>query len=104
LDDTLSVGRHIVADWTQHPVRELYRAVYRRGSCWTPNGRLTVWPFAVRCDLPANGTYVTASARPWLVDPVRDLAVIVLTQRLFETASATQVHRHLQAAAYQPLG
>jgi hypothetical protein len=54
--------------------------------------------------MPATGTYVTASARPWLVDPVRDLAVIVLAQRRFETASAPQVHRHLLAAAYQPLG
>lgn len=36
----------------------------------------------------------------WLVDPARDLTVIVLTQRLFETAQAPQVHRDLQAAAY----
>lgn len=39
----------------------------------------------------------------WLVDPVRDLVVIVLTQRLFETAQAPQVHRDLQAAAYSAL-
>lgn len=36
----------------------------------------------------------------WLVDPARDLTVIVLTQRLFETAQLPQVHRDLQAAAY----
>jgi hypothetical protein len=47
---------------------------------------------------------MAASARPWLVDTVRDLAVLALTQCLFETASAPQLHRHLQAAAYQPLG
>jgi CubicO group peptidase (beta-lactamase class C family) len=35
----------------------------------------------------------------WLVDPGRDLVVIVLTQRLFETAHAPQVHTDLQAAA-----
>ena len=39
----------------------------------------------------------------WLVDPRRDLVVIVLTQRLFETALAPQVHRDLQAAAYAAL-
>jgi CubicO group peptidase (beta-lactamase class C family) len=36
----------------------------------------------------------------WLVDPVRDLTVIVLTQRLFDNALAPQVHTDLQAAAY----
>jgi len=39
----------------------------------------------------------------WLVDPVRDLIVIVLTQRVFEGAQAPQVHRELQAAAYAAL-
>ncbi len=36
----------------------------------------------------------------WLVDPARDLTVIVLTQRMFERAQAPQVHVDLQAAAY----
>ncbi len=40
----------------------------------------------------------------WLVDPGRDLAVIVLTQRLFEGAHAPQVHHDLQDAAYSALG
>ena len=39
----------------------------------------------------------------WLVDPNRDLTVIVLTQRLFETPLAPQVHVDLQAAAYAAL-
>jgi CubicO group peptidase (beta-lactamase class C family) len=39
----------------------------------------------------------------WLVDPARDLVVIVLTQRMFETAQAPQVHRDIQAAAYAAL-
>ncbi len=39
----------------------------------------------------------------WLVDPARDLTVIVLTQRLFETPQAPAVHRELQAAAYSAL-
>jgi CubicO group peptidase (beta-lactamase class C family) len=40
----------------------------------------------------------------WLVDPTRELTVIVLTQRLFETAQAPPVHRDLQAAALAALG
>jgi CubicO group peptidase (beta-lactamase class C family) len=36
----------------------------------------------------------------WLADPVLDLTVIVLTQRLFETAEPPAVHAELQAAAY----
>jgi CubicO group peptidase (beta-lactamase class C family) len=39
----------------------------------------------------------------WLVDPNHDLVVIVLTQRMFETAAAPQVHRDIQAAAYASL-
>jgi CubicO group peptidase (beta-lactamase class C family) len=39
----------------------------------------------------------------WLVDPERDLVVIVLTQRLFETPEPPAVHRELQAAAYRAL-
>jgi CubicO group peptidase (beta-lactamase class C family) len=40
----------------------------------------------------------------WLVDPAQDLAVIVLTQRMFESPMAPPVHRDLQAAAYSALG
>jgi CubicO group peptidase (beta-lactamase class C family) len=40
----------------------------------------------------------------WLVDPKRELTVIVLTQRLFETPQAPQVHRDLQAATLAALG
>jgi CubicO group peptidase (beta-lactamase class C family) len=39
----------------------------------------------------------------WLVDPERDLIVIVLTQRMFESPQAPQVHRDIQAAAYAAL-
>ncbi len=39
----------------------------------------------------------------WLVDPSRDLTVIVLTQRMFETPETPQVHRDIQAAAYAAL-
>jgi CubicO group peptidase (beta-lactamase class C family) len=39
----------------------------------------------------------------WLIDPARDLVVIVLTQRLFETSALPPVHRDIQAAAYAAL-
>jgi CubicO group peptidase (beta-lactamase class C family) len=35
----------------------------------------------------------------WRVDPARDLTVIVLTQRMFETSQPPPVHRDIQAAA-----
>jgi CubicO group peptidase (beta-lactamase class C family) len=40
----------------------------------------------------------------WLVDPVNDLIVIALTQRMWETSTPPQVHRDVQAAAYAALG
>lgn len=39
----------------------------------------------------------------WLVDPVRDLVVIVLTQRMFERAGTPEVHRVIQEAAYRAI-
>jgi CubicO group peptidase (beta-lactamase class C family) len=39
----------------------------------------------------------------FLVDPVRDLVVVVLTQRLFDSAQSPAVHTELQAAAYATL-
>jgi CubicO group peptidase (beta-lactamase class C family) len=39
----------------------------------------------------------------FLVDPIRDLIVIVLTQRLFDTAQPPAVHTEVQAATYAAL-
>ena len=39
----------------------------------------------------------------WLVDPARELTMIVLTQRMFESPAAPAVHRDIQAAAYAAL-
>jgi CubicO group peptidase (beta-lactamase class C family) len=36
----------------------------------------------------------------FLVDPARELVIVVLTQRLFETAQVPQMHTDLQKAAY----
>jgi CubicO group peptidase (beta-lactamase class C family) len=47
-----------------------------------------------------NGGFGTS----WLVDPTRELTVIVLTQRLFESAALPPAHRDIQAAAYAALG
>jgi CubicO group peptidase (beta-lactamase class C family) len=47
-----------------------------------------------------NGGFGTS----WLVDPVRDLVVIVLTQRMFEGPDDFEVHKALQTAAYSALG
>jgi len=47
-----------------------------------------------------NGGFGTS----WLVDPVRDLVVILLTQRMLEGPDDTEVHKAMQAAAYSALG
>jgi len=39
----------------------------------------------------------------WLVDPARDLVIVVLTQRLFETADGPPLHRDIEDAAYAAL-
>jgi CubicO group peptidase (beta-lactamase class C family) len=39
----------------------------------------------------------------WLVDPARDLIVIVLTQRMFESPALPAVHADIRAAAYAAL-
>jgi len=41
------------------------------------------------------------SGTTWLADPRRDLTVIVLTQRMFDTSQPPPVHETLQAAAYE---
>jgi CubicO group peptidase (beta-lactamase class C family) len=46
-----------------------------------------------------NGGYGSS----WLVDPSRDLIVIVQTQRLFDSPEPPPVHREIQAAAYAAL-
>ena len=40
----------------------------------------------------------------WLVDPTRQLIVIVLTQKQFESADLPRAHREIQAAVYAGLG
>lgn len=47
-----------------------------------------------------NGGFGTS----WLVDPARNLVVIVCTQRLFESPELPPEHRDIQSAAYAALG
>jgi CubicO group peptidase (beta-lactamase class C family) len=62
------------------------------------------WGFcqAVVTEGPRAGAYGWAGGlgTTWLVDPVRGLTVIVLTQRMFENPFGAQVHTDVQAAAY----
>jgi CubicO group peptidase (beta-lactamase class C family) len=54
---------------------------------------------------PRAGAYGWAGGfgTTWLADPGRDLTVIVLTQRMFDTPGPPPVHEALQAAAYEAL-
>ncbi len=65
------------------------------------------WGFcqAVTTDGPRAGSFGWDGGlgTSWLVDPVRDLVVIVLTQRIWETSTPPAVHRDLQDAAYAAL-
>jgi CubicO group peptidase (beta-lactamase class C family) len=65
------------------------------------------WGFcqSVVTDGPRAGAYGWDGGlgSSWLVDPARDLIVIVLTQRMFASPHDSQVHRDLQAAAYSAL-
>lgn len=62
------------------------------------------WGFcqAVVTDGPHVGAFGWdgGAGTSWLVDPVQDLTVIVLTQRSFTNPLASQLHRRLEAAAY----
>ena len=54
---------------------------------------------------PRAGAYGWAGGfgTTWLADPGRDLTVIVLTQRMFDSPGPPAVHDALQAAAYEAL-
>jgi len=63
------------------------------------------WCQSVITDGPRRGAFGWNGGlgTTWLVDPVRDLVVIVLTQRLFTSPAPPQVHVDLQLAAYDAL-
>jgi len=66
------------------------------------------WGFcqAVVVDGPRAGAFGWAGGlgTTWLVDPIRGLVVIVLTQRMFTSPTPPAIHADLQEAAYAALG
>jgi len=75
-----------------------------RGGLWPGFFTGRSWGFCQA--VLANGSYGWDGGKgtSWLVDPGHDLAVIVLTQRMFDGPQTPQVHRDIQAAAYAALG
>jgi CubicO group peptidase (beta-lactamase class C family) len=61
---------------------------------------------AVTTEGPRAGSFGWAGGlgTTWLVDPVRDLIVIALTQRMFEGPQTPRLHADLQDAAYAAIG
>lgn len=110
-DDLLALGRmllaggspllssHLVAEMTKDQLTTAQRR--QAGGFLSGEG----WGFcqAVVVDGERRGAYGWAGGlgTTWLVDPVRDLVVIVMTQRMFESAPTPPVHLELQAAAYE---
>ncbi|WP_324194441.1 serine hydrolase domain-containing protein [Nocardia blacklockiae] len=62
------------------------------------------WGYGV--SVAADGSYGWDGGfgTSWLADPGRDLTVLVLTQRLFDTPQIPQVHTDFRAAAHRALG
>ena len=58
------------------------------------------WGYCVRVEADGRFGWDGGLGTSWLVDPARDLTVIVLTQRMFDSPTTPQVHRDIQAAAY----
>ena len=58
------------------------------------------WGFCQAVDKSGAYGWDGGFGTSWLVDPVRELVVIVLTQRMFESPATPQLHRDIQGAAY----
>jgi CubicO group peptidase (beta-lactamase class C family) len=77
----------------------------RDGKGLLDEGRSWAFCQSVIVDGPHAGAYGWDGGlgSSWLVDPARDLIVIVLTQKMFAGALDSQLHRDLEAAAYSAL-
>jgi CubicO group peptidase (beta-lactamase class C family) len=95
------LGAQLVAEMTSDQLT----AAQRDGTGGFLAGRSWGWGQSVLTEGPHAGAYGWDGGlgTSWLVDPVRDLVVVVLTQRLFEQAQAPKVHGDLQEAAYAAL-
>jgi CubicO group peptidase (beta-lactamase class C family) len=98
-EPVLSAGA--VAEMT----RDQLTPMQKRGAAAFLDGRSWALCQAVVTEGPRAGAFGWEGGlgTSWLVDPGRDLAVIVLTQRLFDSPGLPPVHRDLQAAAYTAL-
>ena len=105
-DDVLAFGRMLLRGGapvlSQKAVREMTRdhlTVDQRAGSEAILGDRS-WGYCVSV-LPtgANG-WDGGLGASFLVDPARELVIVVLTQRLFETAQVPQMHTDLQEAAY----
>ena len=75
-----------------------------RGGLWPGFFTGRSWGFCQA--VLANGSYGWDGGlgTSWLVDPGRDLVVIMLTQLMFEGGQTPQAHEDIRAAAYAALG
>jgi CubicO group peptidase (beta-lactamase class C family) len=61
------------------------------------------WSFCQMVDDDGTFGWNGGFGSSWLVDPARELTVIVLTQRMFESPELPPAHRDIQAAVYAAL-
>lgn len=97
-----------VAEMTRDQLTAAQRrdaAGFLDGSVHAGNARSWAFGQAVVTEGPHAGAFGWDGGlgTSWLVDPGRDLTVVVLTQRLFDSPVLPQVHRDLQASAYAAL-
>ena len=62
------------------------------------------WGFCLAVQDDGSYGWAGGFGTTWLIDPGRDLAVIVLTQRQFDSPEPPAVHTEFQRAAYAALG
>jgi CubicO group peptidase (beta-lactamase class C family) len=111
-DDLLALGRMLIGDGA--PVLRAESAQAMKSDQLTPeqrargglgpnffNGR--TWSYCLLLRHSGAFGWDGGLGTTWLVDPTRDLIVIVLTQRQWESPQPPQVHLDIQAAAYAAL-
>lgn len=112
-DDLLAVARMLMrggspvlpAELVEEMTRDQLTESQRRGA--EPFLQERSWGLcqAVSVSGPWAGSYGWDGGlgTSWLVDPVREMVVIVLTQRMWDTAELPPVHSEIQDAAYAAL-
>ena len=61
------------------------------------------WGFCLAVQDDGSYGWAGGFGATWLMDPARDLTVIVLTQRMFDSSEPPAVHAEFQRAAYAAL-